>query len=386
MSPHIFSCKNINFSHFDTRVSSMIVFIFIMLLSACEDTVASKNTPEQTYYHKASSQILAHQDSYKVLRKFSGTIMSKQSSNLTFEVSGRVANIYVDEGDNVIKGQPLADLDTELLHIEFQQLQAQLSQVQAEADLVDANLVRILSLIEKGYVSTQKKDELQAQQKVLAANKLQIKANIAGKNYQITHAQITAPFAGTINKRNINVGEIINPQISSFHLQQRSNNELKVGVPQHLIAKIQNQQDFKLIINKQKLTVNSLAINTDLSQQSRTVQLRFPLPNDMQVYNNQLGYFTFTQEYQQTGFWVPLTSLTDGIRGTWNIYTLDAIAGNSDGDGKKANLYKLVSHSIEIIHSEQDKAFIRGNLSDGELLLSGGIQRLVPGQIVRIEP
>ena len=114
----------------------------------------------------------------------------------------------------------------------------------------------------------------------------------------------------------------------------------------------------------------------------------YELDYNNKVYNNQLGYFKFTQEYQQTGVWVPLTSLTDGIRGTWNIYTLNAIAGNSDGDGdgKKANLYKLVSHSIEIIHSEQDKAFIRGNLSDGELLLSGGIQRLVPGQIVRIEP
>ena len=75
-----------------------------------------------------------------------------------------------------------------------------------------------------------------------------------------------------------------------------------------------------------------------------------------------------------------MTALTDGIRGTWNIYTLEKFSI----DEKQETLFKLLSNSVEIIHSEQDKTFIRGSLANGQLVLTSGLHRLVPGQIVKI--
>ncbi|OUS32322.1 hypothetical protein A9Q98_01415 [Thalassotalea sp. 42_200_T64] len=348
--------------------------VLIFALAACGENQPQADIDTGAYVHTVASEPLQLKHSYQVLRKFSGTVASKQSANLSFEVSGRIATIAVDEGDNVSKGQILARLDTEFLTIEQQQLQAQVLQLKAEEELVDANLTRTDALIKNGYASQQTVDELTAQKKVLRANQQQLQANLAAKKYQINHATIFAPFTGTINKRLINIGEVINPQIPAFELQQNSNKELKVGVPQHLVAKIKHQQTFDLEVNQQTITVASLAVNSKLNERSRTVQLRFPLPDELEAYNNQLAFFSFEQSYQQDGFWVPFTALTDGIRGTWNVYTLAP---------KSHDSYTLVSHSVEIIHSEQNKAFIRGDLAQDQLLLSAGMQRLVPGQIVK---
>ncbi|WNC69772.1 efflux RND transporter periplasmic adaptor subunit [Thalassotalea nanhaiensis] len=356
-----------------------IAATLLLSLLACGESVPQVAT-QTPYYHKAASEPLKLEQSYKVLRRFSGTLVSKQSANLNFEVSGRVANIFVDEGDTVTKGQLLASLDTELLGIEQQQLVAQESQLKAELELAQANLNRVNELIDNGYASQQNQDELQAQKKVLEANKKQLQASQAINRYQINHTEIYAPFTGTINKRNINVGEVINPQVVVFTLQEQGNNELKVGVPQNLIADIKAQNNFSLSINQTRLQVTSLAVNSEINQYSRTVQLRFSLPNDLSVFNNQMGYFEFEQHYQQQGFWVPTTALTDGIRGTWNVYTLEKITDDSSNE----SLFKLISNSVEIIHSEQDKAFIRGSLTDGQRLLTSGLHRLVPGQLVRI--
>ncbi|KGK01008.1 efflux RND transporter periplasmic adaptor subunit [Thalassotalea sp. ND16A] len=346
----------------------------VISLFGCGENQPQANIDTSAYVHTVASEPLQLQHSYRVMRKFSGRVTSKQSASLSFEVSGRIAAIFVDEGESVTKGQILARLDTELLTIEQQQLQAQVLQLKAEEELVDANLTRSDALIENGYASQQTVDELTAQKKVLRANQQQLQANLAAKKYQINHATIFAPFAGTINKRLINLGEVINPQIAAFELQQHSNFELKVGVPQHLIAKIKQQQAFNLEVNQQTITVTSLAVNSALNERSRTVQLRFPLPDGLKAYNNQLAFFSFEQRYQQGGFWIPLTALTDGIRGTWNVYTLAPESNDT---------YKLLSHSVEIIHSEQNRAFIRGDLAQDQLLLSAGMQRLVPGQLVK---
>jgi len=43
--------------------------------------------------------------------RFSGVVQSVTSTQLSFEVAGRIERILVDEGTRVIRGQPLAQLD-----------------------------------------------------------------------------------------------------------------------------------------------------------------------------------------------------------------------------------------------------------------------------------
>jgi len=63
-----------------------------------------------------------------------GQIAPVQTVNLSFAVTGRVAEVLARPGDTVEKGQPLARLDTRELELRLAQAEAQLAQAQANLD------------------------------------------------------------------------------------------------------------------------------------------------------------------------------------------------------------------------------------------------------------
>ncbi|MCH1928072.1 biotin/lipoyl-binding protein, partial [Shewanella sp. C31] len=70
--------------------------------------------------------------SYQSEQTFTGTIRAGNTTGAGFELSGKLSELYVDSGDKVSKGQLLAKLDTRLLDAEHQEIEASLSQNQAD--------------------------------------------------------------------------------------------------------------------------------------------------------------------------------------------------------------------------------------------------------------
>src|SRR5579883_262171 len=65
-----------------------------------------------------------------------GTVVADSASNVSFRSSGRVAAVYVQVGDHVQAGQPLAQLDTQDLRASLQQAQG--TEANAAAQLQDS--------------------------------------------------------------------------------------------------------------------------------------------------------------------------------------------------------------------------------------------------------
>ena len=65
--------------------------------------------------------------------------------------------------------------------------------------------------------------------------------------------------------------------------------------------------------------------------------------------------------------------MTEANRGLWSVYAV------IDGDDGRKHIEKRL---VDIIHSEADRAFVRGALQDGDLFVMEGLQRLVPGVAV----
>ncbi|WP_371186132.1 efflux RND transporter periplasmic adaptor subunit [Thalassotalea maritima] len=358
----------------------------LMLLGCSEQNHSTNN--EARYYQTVQAMPITAVPSYSVTRLLAGTIQSKQQAKLNFETSGKVASIYVDDGASVRRGDKLASLDTELFNIELQQLNALLQQNRADIELVNNNIRRLTNLAKQGYVSEQNIDELLTKQKVLIANKQQISAQIDAKRYQISRADIYAPFSGTINKRNIHIGEVISPQHIAFELTKNNQQEVKIGLPQQLAEQLATKNSFTIIVDGTEYVSDTVFINSTIDPISRTVQARFQLTTDIATFDNQLAYLQVQQEFLQSGYWIPLTALTDGVRGSWNVYTLQAVKQDSNEPGNATvdnGRYQVIHNSVEVIHTEQDKAFIRGDIDEHQLLLTSGLHRIVPGQLVYVQ-
>ncbi len=75
---------------------------------------------------------------------------------------------------------------------------------------------------------------------------------------------------------------------------------------------------------------------------------------------------------EKPGYWIPLSAMTDGLRGVWNVFALNE--SNQE--------LRIERRSVQVLYANNDHAFVTGAISNGERLVSDGLHRLVPGQAV----
>ena len=76
-----------------------------------------------------------------------------------------------------------------------------------------------------------------------------------------------------------------------------------------------------------------------------------------------------------TGAWVPLKSLSQGTQGLWNLYTV-----KKDNN----NQLKVAKEIVELIHVEGDNAYISGTISTGDMVVSGGAEKVIENEILKV--
>jgi len=359
------------------------VVLIVIGLQACSKVVADE-TPKASHYLQASSEQLTQQASYQVENKFVGKVIAQQDANLGFEFAGMIKSLHVIEGQQVEKGQLLAELNTQLLLIERNQLDAQLQQGQAEFDLIQANLTRLSSLSKRGFTSEQKIDELSSQKRVVSANIRSTLSALEASQYRIDKSKLLAPFDGIVSSREIAQGEVIAAGTTAFRLLQTGKSEVIVGVPANFIQQL-NGKDHQLEIAGINYNATLLSMGNEVNSVTRTISLRFAIADNSPVYNGQLAYLALSQAYQQSGYWVPLSAITDGVRGMWNIYTLDQDITQRDLDPPQSPaLFQLKSTTVTVLHATETAAYVQGDLKNNQAYVNAGIHRFVPGQMVTL--
>lgn len=348
------------------------IFTFIFIISGCSkpESIA----PESTYVHAADIQQAMIQPTYFVDKQYIGRIASKQQTALPFEFSGRIKEVLVDNGDSIQQGQILATLDTRLLSYSKTESLAQLESLRAQLSLNEKVSKRIDALEKDGFSSEQQQDELSTERRQLTASIDQTNAKIATINYQLEKAELVAPYDGTITSRHINEGEFVNASVPAFKLIKSGDIEIKVGVAPHDAKKLALGQTIPLEINETTLQGKLISIGKQIDAINRTVDIRIALTSDDNFYDAELVKIHHKKEIDQPGFWVPLSALTDGIRGQWNIF-LAQPNGN--------NQFTVVSQTVEVHYTTISQAYITGIDSDSFNYIHAGVHRLSAGQIVR---
>ena len=148
-------------------------------------------------------------------RVYAGKTLPSRSSELGFKRGGEIAQVLVDIGDVVEKGQVLARLDSQTLASNLEQAQANtalaqanLSAAKAEAQLAENTEKRFRTLREQGNTSMQIYDEAKlsfqtkrAQYQVAQANVKRALAAANASKIALAEAAIKAPFDGIIQSR-----------------------------------------------------------------------------------------------------------------------------------------------------------------------------------------
>ncbi|SET06179.1 efflux RND transporter periplasmic adaptor subunit [Thalassotalea agarivorans] len=162
----------------------------------------------------------------------SGTVEAKQHARLASLQSGVVAQLLVDAGDTVTKGQPLLVLDNKLAKLMVAEREADVAA--AKANLSEANrlLQEVLELSKKEVAAKTTIGERRSGVAIATAQLGRANAVLAHQQEELARHTLVAPFDGVIATRNIDVGEWVTQQGVVFTLVEQTLLRVKVAIPQ----------------------------------------------------------------------------------------------------------------------------------------------------------
>jgi RND family efflux transporter MFP subunit len=337
--------------------------------------------------------IARHSDGYKVSNRYAGRIVSRRETGLGFERTGTVVEMTVDEGDKVTKGQVLARLDTRTLEAHRRELQADLAvskasraETQSRLDLALTTMKRRAELLKRNNVSQQAYDEARFEvdglRSALAANAAEIAradALLNSLEVDIEKSAIRASFDGTIIDRKVDEGAAVTGGAVVVQLSEDAVKEVRVGLPVQVARHLTPGETYEIEVDGQTHPARLKALLTSLNPQTRTLPAILEVEDaGRRLRSGELAELKVAYRIKAEGFWLPITAIVGGRRGLWNAYALT----DSDVPG----LAKATRRELQMLYSDSTRAYVRGTLRDGERVVSGGLHRLVPGQLVKPAP
>ncbi|MCP4383238.1 MAG: efflux RND transporter periplasmic adaptor subunit [Hyphomicrobiales bacterium] len=319
-------------------------------------------------------------DGYQVPRSFVGQVEPLQRTDVAFDLSGTVEAVTVDEGQSVKRGQILARLDTRTLQNQKAALLASRQAFEAQAELARLTAERKEALKENGFSTTQSFDEARLRLAELEARLAETDAAVAGIDIQLDKAIVRAPFDGQVGARFADEGAWVGGGTPILTLLQNGTPQMRVGIAPSIAGAVKPGDRLTVEIGGRSFDAALVQLRSDLDRITRTQTALLAIQatvGEAAPLFGQTGTLQLTEKISEAGAWIPVTALREGKRGLWTVLTV--LPGDQPDEGIVA------FEAVEVLYSDQDRAFVRGTFRDGASIVAAGLHRVTPGQRVRIE-
>ncbi len=197
----------------------------------------------------------------------SGSLLAAEQVDIYPEISARIIELNIHEGQPVAKGALLVKLfDTDL--------KAQLQKLQAQADNARRTEERNKQLLARGGISQQEYDIVTTNLRSSLADIDLVKANLQ-------RTEIRAPFSGVIGLRNVSNGAVVSPNTLIARLQQISSLKLDFSIPEKYGASVHNGSHISFLVDGSGKTSQGVvyAIEPGVDEQTRNLRIRARVNN-----------------------------------------------------------------------------------------------------------
>ena len=139
-----------------------------------------------------------------------GSLAARDELLIGTETSGlAIAQVLVDVGDHVRRGQVLVHFNDAVLRAQTQQAEAQLREAEANFTEAEANARRAEELVRTGWLSGKDYDNRHALALTMKARVGVAQANLALARARLDQADLRAPSDGTITSRSASLGAVV---------------------------------------------------------------------------------------------------------------------------------------------------------------------------------
>jgi len=282
-----------------------------------------------------------------------GQIEAIQSVELRPEVSGRITDILVREGQLVADSTPLFKVDDA-------ELKAQVAQADAERQLARQALERTKGLIAQNASSTSDLEQAEAKSRGADANYALLKT-------RLDRTVVRAPFGGAVGRRLVSIGTYVSPQTPLITLQSVNPQYASFDVPERYADRLRRGQlvSFQVAaLPGRNFSGEVVFVDPVVSLPGRTILIKARVPNSEQQL--QAGMFIearLATDIRPNAVVVPEDALlpTQGATFIWAI---------KDG--------KADRRQVSVGVRTAGWAEIQSGVEAGDSVVVGGAERLFP--------
>jgi len=311
-----------------------------------------------------------------------GTVTPVATVTVLPQLSGYLTAVGYREGQDVEKGQFLAQIDPRQYEIGKQQAEAQLAKDRASLAQARSDLARYAQLNERKSIAEQTYvDQEFLVQQDEAAVKADI-ANIAQFALDLIYCHITSPVAGRVGLRLVDPGNYVTassqPGIAIITTMKPTTVEFTV--PQNSLGTVLQRFNSGATLavtayssdNTRLIGTGSLyAINNQMATSTGTVTLRATFANDDEA--------LFPNEF------VNITLLVDTLHGAILVPT-PAVQSGAPGDYvylvKPGNTVSV--HKVTLGPNDGKHTVILSGLAAGDTVVTDGMDRLSDGAKIEV--
>ncbi|WP_371323530.1 efflux RND transporter periplasmic adaptor subunit [Dechloromonas sp. ZY10] len=311
----------------------------------------------------------------------SGSVMPWQEAVIGAEVGNqRIAEVLVQVGDSVRKGQALARIDAAALQQEVAEARAGVAELEAATLEARANAERARALRAQGFYSPQTAVQYQTAEGTATARLAAARARLAAAELRLAKSQVLAPDAGVISARTATVGSLPQNGDELFRLIRGGRLEWRAEVPADDLPKLRPGASARLraadgseLVGK----VRSVAPSVDPQTRNGLVYVDLPRSTVTRDENPALRAGAFARGEFDLGAQPALTLPQAAVvlrEGFAYVFRLD-----SGGT-------RVIQSKVELGRRQGERIEILAGLPADASVVASGVGFLADGDVVQLLP
>lgn len=179
---------------------------------------------------------------------YQGDIQAEVAVKVFSKIPDRIAEFYVDDGDVVKKGQPIAKINATAIQQGARQAEAGVNALKAQAANLSVEHERAQRLYNEGAMSKQQFETVETQYKAIQEQVVQAEAQLVSAQSSYADATVTSPIDGIVGKRYMEAGDMASPGVPLVEIVQKDRVKIKFDVTEIDLGKIRLGQVAKVMV------------------------------------------------------------------------------------------------------------------------------------------
>lgn len=297
---------------------------------------------------------------FKTYINVQGRVDADENVALSAEMPGTITKINVKAGDEVNKGQVLAETDARAI-------QQSLSDLQTNADLVN-------QLYEKQKSLWDQKIGTEVQFLQVKTQKESMEKKMATLQEQLRMTKIISPIDGTIDAVDIKLGQLTAPGMPAIRVINFSNLKVKADLAESYASKVHkgNEVIIKFPDSNDTVIAKVSYSARAISALNRTFAVEVILDNKKEFHPNQIAILNINDyTSEKPSLAVPLSYIQKDLKGQHFVI----VAEGNKAAKRNITLGKEYNGAVEI----------KDGLSETDLLITSGYDGLNEGDAIKVK-